>query len=169
MVHRFGAELRAAVRAATGLPASVGAGSGKQLAKIASELAKPDGLRVVARDRGAGRARSAAGARAVGGRAGGRGRRCAGSACSPSVSWPRWTCARPPTCWAARWAPSCTGWPAAIDDRPVAPRAAAKQVSAETTFDADLTAMADVHDAVARMTAAAHRRLRRRPAGPRAP
>src|SRR4051812_47037982 len=49
-VHAFGVQLRAAVRAATGLPASIGAGSGKQLAKIASELAKPDGLRVVAPD-----------------------------------------------------------------------------------------------------------------------
>ena len=47
-VEEFAVELRAAVRAATGLPASVGAGSGKQLAKIASELAKPDGLRVIA-------------------------------------------------------------------------------------------------------------------------
>jgi DNA polymerase-4 len=46
-----------------------------------------------------------------------------------------------------------------IDERPVAPRGAAKQVSAETTFDTDLTAMTAVHDAVARMTEAAHRRL----------
>ena len=46
-----------------------------------------------------------------------------------------------------------------LDERPVAPRGAAKQVSAETTFDTDLTAMAAVHDAVARITAAAHRRL----------
>ena len=46
-----------------------------------------------------------------------------------------------------------------IDDRPVAPRAAAKQVSAETTFDVDLTAMSAVHDAVARLAESAHRRL----------
>jgi DNA polymerase-4 len=46
-----------------------------------------------------------------------------------------------------------------VDDRPVAPRAAAKQVSAETTFDVDLTAMSAVHDAVARLAEAAHRRL----------
>ena len=46
-----------------------------------------------------------------------------------------------------------------VDDRPVAPRGAAKQVSAETTFDADLTAMTAVHDAVARITESAHRRL----------
>jgi len=46
-----------------------------------------------------------------------------------------------------------------VDERPVAARGAAKQVSAETTFDTDLTAMTAVHDAVARMTQAAHRRL----------
>jgi DNA polymerase-4 len=46
-----------------------------------------------------------------------------------------------------------------IDDRPVAPRGLAKQISAETTFDVDLTAMTAVHDAVARITEAAHRRL----------
>jgi len=46
-----------------------------------------------------------------------------------------------------------------IDERPVAPRGAAKQVSAETTFDTDLTTMAAVHDAVARITESAHRRL----------
>jgi DNA polymerase-4 len=46
-----------------------------------------------------------------------------------------------------------------VDERPVAPRAAAKQVSAETTFDVDLTAMSAVHDAVARLAESAHRRL----------
>ncbi|MCV4633464.1 hypothetical protein OFB83_33210, partial [Escherichia coli] len=34
----------------TGLVASIGAGSGKQIAKIASGLAKPDGMRVVRRE-----------------------------------------------------------------------------------------------------------------------
>src|SRR6202048_5195565 len=42
-------ELRRRVRDETGLIASVGAGSGKQIAKIASGLAKPDGIRVVRR------------------------------------------------------------------------------------------------------------------------
>ena len=49
-VERFCEHLRARVRAETGLVASVGAGSGKQIAKIASGLAKPDGIRVVRRD-----------------------------------------------------------------------------------------------------------------------
>ena len=49
-VEEFCADLRRRVRDETGLVASVGAGSGKQIAKIASDLAKPDGLRVVRRD-----------------------------------------------------------------------------------------------------------------------
>lgn len=46
-VREFAARLREAVREETGLPASVGAGAGKQYAKIASDLAKPDGVFVV--------------------------------------------------------------------------------------------------------------------------
>jgi DNA polymerase IV len=46
-VHAFCEELRTVVRERTGLTASVGAGTGKQLAKIASGLAKPDGVRVI--------------------------------------------------------------------------------------------------------------------------
>jgi hypothetical protein len=62
--------------------------------------------------------------------------------------------------------PPCAGWawiPSAlahgVDDRPVAERGEAKQVSAETTFDADLSDMASVRAAVTAMTAHAHRRL----------
>ncbi|WP_019204270.1 DNA polymerase IV [Tsukamurella sp. 1534] len=46
-VVAFAEELRARIRAATGLVASVGAGAGKQAAKIASGLAKPDGVSVI--------------------------------------------------------------------------------------------------------------------------
>jgi DNA polymerase-4 len=49
-VEAFCQSLRAKVRDETGLVASVGAGSGKQIAKIASGLAKPDGIRVVRGD-----------------------------------------------------------------------------------------------------------------------
>ena len=48
-VEQFCEELRRRVRDETGLVASVGAGSGKQIAKIASGLAKPDGIRVIRR------------------------------------------------------------------------------------------------------------------------
>jgi len=49
VVQEFCEMLRAEVLAETGLVASVGAGSGKQVAKIASGLAKPDGVRVIER------------------------------------------------------------------------------------------------------------------------
>src|SRR5689334_11371782 len=48
-VEQFCENLRRQVADETGLIASVGAGSGKQIAKIASGLAKPDGVRVVRR------------------------------------------------------------------------------------------------------------------------
>jgi DNA polymerase-4 len=157
-VEEFGTALRAAVRERTGLPASVGAGSGKQLAKIASELAKPDGLRVVAaaeeRDVlaplpvralwGVGPVAEAAlhrlGVTTIGVLAA-LDLREVTAALGGAVGTELHRLAR------------------GLDDRPVAPRGAAKQVSAETTFDADLTAMTAVHEAVARITGAAHRRL----------
>ncbi|MET9327026.1 DNA polymerase IV [Tsukamurella sp. NPDC003166] len=46
-VVAFAEELRARILAETGLVASVGAGAGKQAAKIASGLAKPDGVSVI--------------------------------------------------------------------------------------------------------------------------
>lgn len=157
-VVEFGTALRAAVRARTGLPASVGAGSGKQLAKIASELAKPDGLRVVTADEeravmeplsvralwGIGPVSEAAlrrlGVATIGQLAAMDTREVTG-VLGAAVGVELHRLAR------------------GIDDRAVAPRGAAKQVSAETTFDVDLTTMAEVHEAVGRMTEAAHRRL----------
>ena len=157
-VEAFGTALRAAVRSRSGLAASVGAGSGKQLAKIASELAKPDGLRVIAPEEerevlaplpvralwGIGPVAEAAlqrvGVRSVGALAALDPREVTGLL-GAAVGTELHRLAR------------------GLDERPVAPRGAAKQVSAETTFDTDLTAMAAVHDAVARITGAAHRRL----------
>jgi DNA polymerase-4 len=157
-VGAFGVRLRADVRAATGLPASVGAGSGKQLAKIASELAKPDGLRIVAPHEeqavlaplpvralwGVGPV-AEAGLRKLGvhtiAELAAMDLREATGLLGTAMGTELHRLAR------------------GVDERPVAPRGAAKQVSAETTFDADLTAMSDVHEAVARMTEAAHRRL----------
>ncbi|WP_308259440.1 DNA polymerase IV [Pseudonocardia sp. H11422] len=157
-VAAFAIALRAAVRERTGLPASVGAGSGKQLAKIASELAKPDGLRVVTPDEerevmaalpvralwGVGPV-AEAGLRKLGvttiGQLAAMDPREVTGLLGVAVGTELHRLAR------------------GIDDRPVAPRGAAKQISAETTFETDLTAMTAVHDAVARMTEAAHRRL----------
>ncbi len=46
-VRAFCEDLRALIKAETGLVASIGAGAGKQVAKIASGLAKPDGVAVI--------------------------------------------------------------------------------------------------------------------------
>jgi DNA polymerase-4 len=48
-----------------------------------------------------------------------------------------------------------------IDDRPVTERAEAKQISAESTFDADLTTLVQLRDAAAPIAEHAHRRLER--------
>jgi len=157
-VEAFGVALRAAVREATGLPASVGAGSGKQVAKIASELAKPDGLRVVGADEeravldplpvrslwGVGPVAEAAlhraGVLTIGELAALQVRE-ATSLLGSAMGTELHRLAR------------------GVDDRPVAARGAAKQVSSETTFDTDLTAMSAVHHEVAKLAASAHRRL----------
>lgn len=157
-VATFAADLRAAVREASGLPASVGAGSGKQVAKIASELAKPDGLRVVDAAGqegvlaplpvrslwGVGPVAEAAlrkvGVETIGALAAMDLREVTGLL-GTAIGTELHRLAR------------------GVDERPVAPRGAAKQVSAETTFDHDLTAMSAVHDAIARITESAHRRL----------
>ena len=46
-----------------------------------------------------------------------------------------------------------------VDDRPVAPRAESKQVSAEHTYPEDLTTVADVNAALERALTGAHKRL----------
>ncbi|MEJ8279825.1 DNA polymerase IV [Pseudonocardia spirodelae] len=157
-VQEWGTRLRAAVRDRTGLPASVGAGSGKQVAKIASELAKPDGLRVIAHAEQAavldplpvrslwgigpvsGEALRRIGIETIGGLAAMDAREVAG-VLGGAVGTELHRLAR------------------GLDDRPVAPRGAAKQISAETTFDTDLTAMTAVHAAVGSICVAVHRRL----------
>ena len=122
-VERFAAALRADVRSVTGLPASVGAGSGKQLAKIASELAKPDGLRVV--DPAAQHdVLAPLPVRMLWGVGpGGRGGAAAGGCADDRRAGRASTRGRPHGCWAARSAPSCTAWPRASTTGRWRPRA----------------------------------------------
>lgn len=49
-VRRWAEELRADIMRETGLPSSIGAGSGKQFAKIGSGMAKPNGVAVIAEE-----------------------------------------------------------------------------------------------------------------------
>ncbi|MGW6374916.1 DNA polymerase IV [Rhodococcus sp. NPDC055112] len=157
-VRVFAEELRALVRDRTGLVASIGAGSGKQIAKIASGLAKPDGVRVVtpAEQRGLFEALPVRKLWGIGPVADEKLRRLGietigGLAATSSTEVV--------SVLGATLGPSLHRLAQGIDDRPVAERADAKQVSAETTFAADLVTLDQLRAAVERTGAAAHARL----------
>jgi DNA polymerase IV len=159
-VEWFCEELRGRVRDATGLVASVGAGSGKQIAKIGSRLAKPDGIRVIRRDEerpllsglpvrrlwGIGPVAESKlhrlGIETIGQLAG-------------------LTDAEAADILGATVGPALHRLARGIDDRPVAERAEAKQISAESTFAADLTTLEQLQQAVAPIGEHAHQRLMR--------
>ena len=152
--------LRADIRAATGLTASVGLAGSKLLAKIASEQAKPDGLvRGRARHR-AGAARPDAGPHPAGRRAGHRrapapgrhhhrrrDRRGRGGRAGPAAGQ------------GARRV-AATRWPPGVDNRPVVADRDVKSVSVEDTFDSDLTDRARVRYEIDRLAERCVQRLR---------
>ncbi|MFG1784161.1 DNA polymerase IV [Rhodococcus oryzae] len=157
-VRVFAEELRALIRDRTGLVASIGAGSGKQIAKIASGLAKPDGVRVVtpAEQRGLFEALPVRKLWGIGPVADEKLRRLGietigGLAATSSTEIV--------SVLGVTLGPSLHRLAQGIDDRPVAERADAKQVSAETTFAADLVTLDQLRAAVERTGAAAHSRL----------
>jgi DNA polymerase-4 len=157
-VEQFCAALRRRVREETGLVASVGAGSGKQSAKIASGLAKPDGIRVI---------RRAEETQLLGGLAVRRlwgigpvaeeklhrlGIETIGQLAALSE-------AEVASILGATIGPALHRLARGIDDRPVAERAEAKQISAESTFAADLTTLEELREAIAPIAEHAHQRL----------
>jgi DNA polymerase IV len=159
-VEEFCEGLRRRVRDETGLIASVGAGSGKQIAKIASGLAKPDGIRVVGRAE----ERSLLDGLPV--------RRLWGIGPVAEEKLNRLgietigqlaalTDAEVANILGATVGPALHRLARGIDDRPVAERAEAKQISAESTFAVDLTSLEQLHDAIDPIAEHAHRRLLR--------
>jgi DNA polymerase IV len=157
-VEQFCEDLRRRVRDETGLIASVGAGSGKQIAKIASGMAKPDGVRVV------GRAEEPPllGRLAV--------RRLWGIGPVAEEKLHRLgidtigqlaalSDAEVASILGATVGPALHRLARGIDDRPVAERAEAKQISAESTFAADLTTLDGLREAVGPIAEHAHQRL----------
>ncbi|MCW2519267.1 MAG: nucleotidyltransferase/DNA polymerase involved in repair [Mycobacterium sp.] len=159
-VVRFCEALRARILDETGLIASVGAGSGKQLAKIASGLAKPDGIRVVRRDEertllaglpvrrlwGIGPVAEEKlhrlGIDTVGALAG-----LSGSEVADILG--------------ATVGPALHLLAQGVDERPVAERLGAKQISAESTFAEDLRTLDQLRDATGPIGEHAHQRLER--------
>ena len=154
----FAERLRAAIRDEVGLPASVGFGSGKQIAKIASGEAKPDGVAVIApsvelhflqelpvrklwgigpvsEDR-----LTRLGVETIGD--------LAALADTEVVSVLGGTIG-----------PALHRLAQGVDDRPVAERAESKQISAESTFATDIVDLVGLRSAVSRLAKDAHRRL----------
>ncbi|WP_445170614.1 DNA polymerase IV [Mycolicibacterium sp. Dal123E01] len=159
-VEEYAMRLRRRVREETGLVASVGAGSGKQIAKIASELAKPDGFRVIRRDE----ERPLLDGLPV--------RRLWGIGPVAEEKLHRLgidtigqlaalSGAEAASILGATVGPALHRLARGIDDRPVAERAEAKQISAESTFPADLTTIEQLRDAIGPIAEHAHRRLDR--------
>ena len=157
-VQHFCEDLRRRVRDETGLVASVGAGSGKQTAKIASGMAKPDGVRVI---------RRAEEQPLLGGlpvrRLWGIGPVAEEKLHRLGIETIGQLAALADTEVAsilgATVGPALHRLARGIDDRPVAERAEAKQISAESTFPADLTALEQVREAVGPIAEHAYRRL----------
>lgn len=152
--------LRAAIKRETGLPSSIGAGSGKQYAKIGSGLAKPDGVFAIPRSQqleilhplpvnrlwGVGPVTeaklAAAGVETIGDFAR-LSEREVEISLGGVVAKQLWQLAR------------------GVDDREVTPRAEAKQISSEHTYPQDLTTPAEVDAALEHAAADSHRRLLR--------
>lgn len=159
-VRAWAEELRAEIRRETGLPSSVGAGSGKQIAKIGSGEAKPDGVFVVPVAQqhelldplpvttlwGVGPVTAAKlagmGVQTIGELAALSAREVEISL-GATIGLNLWNLAR------------------GIDDRPVEPRAEAKQISQEHTYEQDLSSRHQVDAAITRAAEGAHRRLLR--------
>lgn len=159
-VEVFCERLRHRVRVETGLIASVGAGSGKQIAKIASGLAKPNGIRVVRRAQeqpllsglpvrrlwGIGPVAEEKlhrlGIETIGQLAALTDAEVS-NILGPTIGLALHRLAH------------------GIDDRPVAERAEAKQISAEATFATDLARLEQLHKEIEPIAEQAHRRLLR--------
>lgn len=157
-VDEFCLALKRAVFDATGLIASVGAGSGKQIAKIASGLAKPDGIRVVRRDEELTLLRGLPVRRLWG----------IGPVAEEKLhrlgidtigSLAALSAAEVADVLGGTVGPALHRLARGIDDRPVAENAPAKQISAESTFPEDLTTLDQLREAAGPIGEHAHARL----------
>jgi DNA polymerase-4 len=159
-VEAFCENLRQRVRDETGLTASVGAGSGKQIAKIASGLAKPDGIRVVRRAEEHALLDGLAVRRlwGIGPVAEEKLHRLGIETIGQLAAL---TEAEAANILGATIGPALHRLARGIDDRPVAERAEAKQISAESTFAVDLTTLDQLREAIEPIAEHAHQRLLR--------
>lgn len=159
-VQRFCEQLRRRVREETGLVASVGAGSGKQIAKIASDLAKPDGVRVVSRAEER-VLLDGLPVRRLGGIGPVAEEKLHRLGITTIGQFAALTDSEVADILGATIGPALHRLACGIDDRPVAERAVAKQISAESTFATDLTTLEQLRAEVGPIGEHAYRRLLR--------
>lgn len=159
-VHRFCERLRRRVRDETGLVASVGAGSGKQIAKIASDLAKPDGVRVVSRAEER-LLLDGLPVRRLWGIGPVAEEKLHRLGITTIGAFAALTDSEVADILGATIGPALHRLARGIDDRPVAERAEAKQISAESTFATDLTTLEQLRAEVGPIGEHAYRRLLR--------
>ncbi len=157
-VDAFCEEIRAKIRDVTGLVASVGAGSGKQIAKIASGLAKPDGIRVVRRDE---ERILLAGlpVRRLWGIGPVAEEKLHRLGIETIGSFAALSGAEAANILGGTVGPALHQLAQGIDDRPVAENGPAKQISAESTFPEDLTTLDQLREAAGSIGEHAHARL----------
>jgi DNA polymerase-4 len=159
-VEMFCEGLRRRVREETGLIASVGAGSGKQIAKIASGLAKPDGIRVIRRAEEK-LLLSALPVRRLWGIGPVAEEKLHRLGIETIGQLAALSDAEAANILGATIGPALHRLARGIDDRPVAERAEAKQISAESTFAVDLTSLEQLREAIDPIAEHAHQRLLR--------
>ncbi len=157
-VENFCAQLRRRVYEETGLIASVGAGSGKQVAKIASGLAKPDGIEVVRRSDEQ-RLLAALAVRKLWGIGPVAEEKLHRLGIDTIGQLAALSEAEVANILGVTIGPALHRLARGIDDRPVAERAVAKQISAESTFAVDLTTLEELREAIAPIAGHAHERL----------
>ena len=157
-VESFCQRLRATVLGHTGLVASVGAGSGKQIAKIASGLAKPDGIRVVGRDEET-RLLEGLPVRRLWGIGPVAEEKLHRLGIETEGAFAALSDAEAASVLGTTVGPALHRLARGIDDRPVVERAEAKQISAESTFPQDLTTLGQLVEAIGPIGEHAHRRL----------
>ncbi|HEY8662055.1 MAG TPA: DNA polymerase IV [Propionibacteriaceae bacterium] len=155
---RIAAEVRAEVTRATGLTASVGLGSSKFMAKLASELAKPDGVYLVAPGTEVDRIAPLA-VRAIPGVGPVTAEKLDRLGIQTVADLRRASANELRREVGQAWATELARLSVADDDRPVSPEREVKSISVEDTFDADIADMGILEAKVSRDAASVAARL----------
>lgn len=157
-VVAFAEDLRARIASGVGLTASVGVGSGKQIAKIASGLAKPDGVIAIPPSDELDFLHALP-VRKLWGIGPVSGDRLARLGIDTIGELAAMSSVEVSSVLGATLGPALHLLAQGVDDRPVAERASAKQISSETTLAQDIVDLPTLRREIAAIAADAHRRL----------